>query len=64
MRLSNFVILFTELSGPPRNACSPYQAEGPMRDIVLSVVLVALVVTGGVAAAWFITQPTAATYTR
>ena len=37
LALSSFVILFTELSGPSRDAHSPYQAEGPMREIVLSV---------------------------
>ena len=35
-----------------------------MHKIVLSVAFVVLVMTGGVAAAWFITQPHTVTYTR
>lgn len=35
-----------------------------MREIVLAVAFALLVMTGGVAAAWFITQPPTAAYGR
>jgi hypothetical protein len=57
------VILVTVFRDPRGIVIRTSWWEDPMREFIL-VVLVALIMMGGVTAAWFITQPAAATYVR
>ena len=56
--------VYSQVLRRPAARCSfKYQAERSMREIVL-ITVVAMVVAGGVVAAWFITQPPAAAHAR
>jgi len=63
-RMPGSVRLVTVLNAPLPDTCSRHPGgRSPMREIILAF-FVALVMTAGVTAAWYITQPVAATYVR